>query len=153
MSERWGTYEQHRKWWDEGVKQGTRAGSRARLPSHSTTGGALITELRFLMRLTADQRFQSALVALQEHQLINAAGNWNKNARLDARRERRNERGLADQVQFLITKHSLSIRLACACAVTDTLDELDDAGSFDAAVKLVERAWRKHHKNGVGQNP
>jgi len=111
--------------------------------NNTTTGPAFVAQLRLLAGRTGDPRFNAALAALEELGLVDRDNNWS--------RVTRNDRSVIDETYLAACVNDdigrgFSIRLACARAVSyETLGELNHLQSFDAAVKFVERAWRKRY--------
>lgn len=145
MADRSRTYEYYRRAWE---RRRTRPlPHQPGLTRHATTGPAFVRELELLKLLTSDERFEAALAAIRELRLIDDNCKWNKGIRPELRAQLRDEDSLARVVETMVSRDGFSIRLACASAVAYSFGDLDSCSSFDAAVKIVERAWRKRYKS------
>lgn len=112
---------------------------------HSVTAPDFARELKLLADVTSDHRFDDALAAITELELVNARGQWRRDIAA-------NSDFLAvvprDYIFLAIEKalqRNCSLRLACAEAVV--VGSLR-GHSFDAACKEVERLWRDYRKQG-----
>jgi hypothetical protein len=133
-------------------KQGARGRSLLRLPSfHFVTGPEFLNELGLLHGMTEDQRFLDVIDALAEYEMMDLQCNWDRNYVPNTGRAK--VKYFEDFIFCFVelkVRNGMSVRIACAEFVAG---RAWPGHSFEAAVKEIERIWRRCRKTGepVGQ--
>jgi hypothetical protein len=138
-------YEKHKVSWESFWRDyASRPSRRASTGAHSVTAAQFSAELQFLYRITKDSRFREALLALDQRGLVDPDGRWRRGSAPEGGGRlysRETEQGLARTID-LFRKRKGSLRAACAYLADDLSVE---AASFEAAVRYLERLWRRHY--------
>lgn len=129
-----GHYEQLRAEW-----QG-RPATKRELP-HVVTARLFRSELRILFDRTLDDRFDEALAALEDCNLIDSDGTWRRGPQNSYPDDQLWNTAPIHEAIAKAISDGRSLRIACAMYV---VDHIHSGSSFDAAVKQVERAYRSH---------
>ena len=116
-----------------------RAASRRR--PRKITARMLIELLEDLRRETLDSRFEAAINAVHDNDLLNDEGGWERNQSSYAG-EPTGSFAVYPAVERMVCA-GMSIRLACA---TYVLDYVATGTTFDAAVAQVRRAYERHRR-------
>jgi hypothetical protein len=112
---------------------------RLRIP-FEISASTFISQLILFRRVIGDDRFNHAIQALHENDLVDASRNWNFNYVLHTMQASQEEFefGILLCVLLCVSKTG-SLRLACA----ETAVRLRIGGrSFEAVVKHIDRLWR-----------
>jgi hypothetical protein len=136
-------YEELRTIWEESPGRGKRA---ALEQPHKITAKDLIAELNRLARDTYDFRFDWAIEALEENELIDENSDWRRG--LVSRAQSEIDSDLMAAMAEAVQK-GLSIRIAAAGVAARNAVP---AASFDAAVKRLQRLWHEHGDEALWLN-
>ena len=113
---------------------------------HRVTGPEMVAQLKLLAEVTSDARFEEALEALTDCEVIDGHGNWRRDM-LDVCRTFEMD-DIRDHI-FL----AVESRVERGCPIKRACAEVVVAGSlrghsFEAVCKEVERLWRGYRDEG-----
>jgi hypothetical protein len=134
------TFDEAQRKWEQ--SRSTHLDPRPDKLSHKTTGPALIRELHNLGYATGDRRFRDAIEAIRANGLITEGNKWVREWRSPLY-DFGTEDEIASRVDSLLQK-GCSQELAFAINASGWGVK---ANSFEAAMKKVERIWRKSKGN------
>jgi hypothetical protein len=114
---------------------------------HVVTGPAFVKELALLADYTGDVRFLGALEAIAEKQLVDARLRWRRDL---AHHVFVPSYKATEDAIFVAVEEAIEDGRTRRVAFAEAVVEIGiKAQSFDAAVKFVERLWRRYRRAGI----